>query len=310
MTYSYTQEESDSFDQDDGVPVGTVMNWAGAIVSFALMTGLVIWGYQLLMRDVTGVPVVRALEGPMRVAPEDPGGMQAEYQDLSVTRVASTGAEEDPTAMVVLAPPPVQLTEEDQPVAALIPDEPSASPEQVVEAETRPKSLIEMAISEALGEDVTVTNAVFTSGSEQIIPASIGGVARSPRPLARPAELVRVSAVIADEAPAADAPGTDLAALSSSDGLDVDVAQIPPGTRLVQLGAYPSIAGAQDAWNGLDARFGDFLDGKRRVIQEASAGGTTFYRLRALGFEDLNDARRFCAVLVAENANCIPVIRR
>ena len=52
------------------------------------------------------------------------------------------------------------------------------------------------------------------------------------------------------------------------------------------------------------------MEGKRRVIQEASRGGRTFYRLRAMGFEDLSDARRFCAVLLADNADCIPVTTR
>jgi hypothetical protein len=32
--------------------------------------------------------------------------------------------------------------------------------------------------------------------------------------------------------------------------------------------------------------------------------------LRALGFEDLADARRFCSALVAEKAECIPVVTR
>ena len=31
-------------------------------------------GLQLMMRDVNGIPVVRALDGPMRMAPTDPGG--------------------------------------------------------------------------------------------------------------------------------------------------------------------------------------------------------------------------------------------
>ena len=60
----------------------------------------------------------------------------------------------------------------------------------------------------------------------------------------------------------------------------------------------------------LNARFGDYLAGKRRLIQEASSGGRTFYRLRALGFDDLSDARRFCSALVAEGADCIPVVTR
>ena len=49
---------------------------------------------------------------------------------------------------------------------------------------------------------------------------------------------------------------------------------------------------------------------KRRVIEKATSGGRTFYRLRAEGFADLPDARRFCAALVAEKADCIPVVTR
>ena len=99
-------------------------------------------------------------------------------------------------------------------------------------------------------------------------------------------------------------------ATSSDNSGDIDPTTIPPGTRLVQLGAFPSVERAREAWDMLDARFTPYFDGKGRVVQEASAGGSTFYRLRVMGFEDLSDARRFCAVLVAENANCIPVIRR
>jgi hypothetical protein len=35
-----------------------------------------------------------------------------------------------------------------------------------------------------------------------------------------------------------------------------------------------------------------------------------FYRLRAHGFADLSDARRFCAAFVAQNVDCIPVLNR
>jgi hypothetical protein len=45
-------------------------------------------------------------------------------------------------------------------------------------------------------------------------------------------------------------------------------------------------------------------------VQKASSGGRVFYRLRAMGFDDLGDARRFCSALVAENADCIPVVTR
>ena len=55
--------------------LSTALNWVGAILSLGLIAGLGYWAYQLVVRDVTGVPVVRAMEGPMRIAPEDPGGV-------------------------------------------------------------------------------------------------------------------------------------------------------------------------------------------------------------------------------------------
>ncbi|MBF9059594.1 hypothetical protein HKCCSP123_10415, partial [Rhodobacterales bacterium HKCCSP123] len=98
-------------DRASGAPsrVGTVVNWAGALVSLGLVVGMGVWAFQLTMRDVSGVPVIRALDGPMRVPPADPGGTQAEHQGLAVNRIAE-GEEAAPAPdRVVLAPPPVDL---------------------------------------------------------------------------------------------------------------------------------------------------------------------------------------------------------
>lgn len=301
--------ETDHVSDDEALPLAHLMQWAGALISLLLILGLTIWGYKLLVRDVSGVPVVRALEGPMRVAPEDPGGEQADYQGLSVTQVAVEGAEEQPTDRVVLAPPPVDLEEEDQPVAALIPDTPSVEPE-----EAEPADAIELALAEALGETLELTGGLepeeevtlFASGSTvtdqarvRVIPASIAGVAASPRPPARPASFELIASVRAQPAVQRSGPAGE-----------VSVDDIAPGTRLVQLGAFPTEEEARAAWDQLQGPFGDYFAGKRRVLQEASAGGKSFYRLRAVGFEDLSDARRFCTVLVTGDAACIPVIRR
>ena len=78
----------------------------------------------------------------------------------------------------------------------------------------------------------------------------------------------------------------------------------------MQFGAFDSPQIAREQWDKLQARFGDFLTGKSRVIEEATSGGRVFYRLRAQGFADLSDSRRFCAAIVAEGADCIPVVSR
>ena len=51
-----------------------IVNMAASGISLALILGIGVWGYHLAVRDATGVPVVQAMDGPMRVAPQDPGG--------------------------------------------------------------------------------------------------------------------------------------------------------------------------------------------------------------------------------------------
>jgi hypothetical protein len=91
---------------------------------------------------------------------------------------------------------------------------------------------------------------------------------------------------------------------------EVDVASLTTGTKLVQLGAFDNEADARSEWTALQARFGDLIASKALVLEQAQSGGRSFVRLRALGFEDDADARRFCSALLAENATCIPVTYR
>lgn len=327
-----------------GASVTTIINWAGAIVSLTLLGGLAWWGWQLLVRDVSGVPVITALEGPMRVAPEDPGGVVAQHQGLAVNRIPAVGEAAPGAEMVVLAPMPSELSEEDGAMATLLPD---AAPEElaagapdggtpaIADPGLSPTDLAVLTALAELEPDLVAEPALARGGDAAILPASAvaGGVAKSPRPLPRP--VIRATAPTAsgaapDAAPALsqavsqagalpDAAAID-AALSvegavtpvstASAGLDVDPAAVVPGTRLVQLGAFPSQSDAMAEWTRIETAFGDYLGDKRRVIQQAETGGTTFYRLRAMGFSDLSDARRFCAVLVAGDASCIPVVAR
>jgi hypothetical protein len=298
----------------------TVLNWIGAALSLALIAGLGYWAYQLVVRDVTGVPVVRALEGPMRIAPEDPGGSTAAYQGLAVNAIAAEGTAEAPADLVVLAPVEVNLTEEDRAMAALLPDAPAAP---IAEVAAQPLSAIDLAVAAALGEspDVMLASMPLDAGPIEAAPAvalvvdedeepampavaatdAKGMVAVSPRPVPRPVRAMGTQVASLD-------PGVGLP--PARQAIDVDPATIPAGARLVQLGAYPTADLAREEWDIVAARFSDFMDGKGRVIEQAEAGGRIFYRLRVSGFEDLADSRRFCAVLVAGEASCIPVAAR
>src|SRR5690606_8862985 len=99
--------------------VARLVNLAGAVLSVALVAGVGIWSYRLMVRDVTGVPVIRALAGPIRVSPEDPGGRQAAYQGLSVNAVAAEGGAAGAAQTIALAPSAQSLTDEDRSTAVL-----------------------------------------------------------------------------------------------------------------------------------------------------------------------------------------------
>jgi len=319
----YTQV-SDPAPTDSGA-VTRLTNFAGAVVSLGLVIGVGIWGYQLLSRDVSGVPVVRALEGPMRVQPDDPGGRQADHQGLAVNAVAAAGTAAEPADRLMLARKPVDFSDEDMPVngenpvqtAAEIPSEPviQLTPE-VIDASV--DALVEQLVAgvKPLDASPVETSATAIVQPEPLVavvaalpepevtddPAanviSGPGLARSLRPQPRPQRAVQTGATPQPQ---------DAAAVVT---LDVDPATLPAGTRLAQLGAYDSAEVARSEWDRLSVKFEDYLEGKKRVVQKANSGGRTFYRLRAMGFVDMSDARRFCAVLVAENTDCIPVTTR
>ena len=314
-----------------GLSIGTLTNWLGAIVSIALIVGVAVWGYKLLVRDVSGVPVIRAAEGPMRVQPDNPGGRPADHQGLAVNAVAADGSAEGPADRLVLAPRPVDLTDEDAPSAQLAARAPVAAPDadaaplaqRDAEAdEPRADAALRNVAGSVddLVSQLTADATPLSATNDSSVPAPEAAeddtaaavaaatrpthaLARSLRPQVRPSGL---AAQVASTDPAVAA----AVAAASSATRDIDADAIPAGTRLAQLGAYDSAEVARQQWDQLQQRFGEYMDGKDRVIQRAQSGGRTFYRLRAMGFDDLADARRFCAAFVAEKADCIPVVTR
>lgn len=109
-------------------------NWAGAITSVGLTGAMAVWAVDLTFRDVSSVPVIAALEGPMRVAPEDPGGIVAPYQGMALSDITSGGAAAPAPEKIVLAPPPLDLDApalgERLAAAKTDPAEPEAAPAQ------------------------------------------------------------------------------------------------------------------------------------------------------------------------------------
>ena len=271
-------------------------NIVGAVISLAVFVGIVTWGAQTVLRDSSGVPVVRALEGSARVAPEDPGGLLVAHQGLTVNEVAGSqiiGASDDP---LQLAPRPINLQAEDQPIQPLLNREIAVAMAPTALSLPEP----DMDVADALIIDETAESlaAMLAASTDTapvkelasaVIPASAGaGLAQSLRPRLRPfAVITRQTQRVAPE--------------------NILAAQITRGAPMAQLGAFGSAAMAEQAWADLSERHGDYLVGQPHVILRAAVGRGTIYRLRVHGFKDQEDARRLCTALNRQNAECYSV---
>lgn len=290
---------------------GQIVNIAGAALSLALIAGVGFWGYKLIIRDVSGIPVVRAMQGEMRVLPENPGGDVARHTGLSVNEVAAEGEAGGPEDRLVLAPVTAGLAQEDLDV------QPTAEADEVVpqtvetEVLTRLGSATEIpATTEPLDADAILALAdeiaagvepLESAAEVAVIATTIPGVRQSIRPVIRPASL-RVAAPVAVAEPAPES------AAANTQEVAVSTEVFPAGTNLVQLGAFPSPDLAASEWTRLQSRFSQLVGARERVIQVSNQTSGTWYRLRASGFADRADARRFCAALEAEGASCIAVV--
>jgi len=333
----------DDFDGGYAAPlngkVSRAVNLAGAAVSVALVVGMAVWGYKLAVRDVNGIPVFRALAGPLRVAPDNPGGDVMAHQGLSVNAIASAGTALPLPESLTLAPKGAELAAEDVAGLVVAPESSAAmtagadaavlavaapltqaaasglavtdiaaseimTPQEIPPQEIVIKAPVELSQAEAVELALA---AALSDGAEPLAQGTALEttlvMVKSVRPRLRP--VAAVSVTDADEAALSDV--QQVAAIAPR---EIDPTTIAAGTRLVQLGAFDDEPAARAEWAKLSGRFAELVNGKAMVIQSAQSGGRTFYRLRAHGFEGEDDARKFCATLLAENASCIPVAQR
>ena len=284
-----------------------VFYWVGAALSLSLLTGAIGWSYQLIVRDINQIPIVRAQLGPLRVAPDDPGGLTAANQGLSVTQLA---VNERPLLSdeIFLAPAAEVLSEEN--VALQISEENSSitNKEKFDTLEVSTENSLDLKILPeqnatglASNNEAVLSTAAFSPKKLEIENAvslalsltnEVNSSFNSLRPKIRPVVLNQIQ--------------TDNIAQSVANEL---VVTLPVGSAVVQLGAFESKSLAQIEWQRLEALLGSVLTSKNMVIQKAESGGKVFYRLRAFGFDDLSDARQFCSA-VNDKVACIPVVTR
>jgi hypothetical protein len=302
-------------DADRLLPEG-IRRLTGAAIFVGLIAGMGLWSYRLGTRDAGEVPVIRAIEGPTRVEPADPGGLQAAHQGLEVNAVLAGRPAVPASETAAVAPAPEALTTEDVPQGELVLSAPAVLAERVMAEGTD----LPMPQEEGAPDDLT---AAVLPEPEPLAAAPVLGedgtvappAAEGPRPRNRPAHLVVARAKPKPTPVAATAPVERKAPPAA----ETKVAAAPPatapreasgvktGSRLVQLGAFDSEEITRKAWSQLVARNGDLLGSKSLYVERTTANARVFYRLRVAGFASSDETRQMCEALRARGIACIPV---
>lgn len=264
-----------------------------AWVTLSAFAGALWFAYEQGVRKgmETGFPVVRADDGPVKIRPDDPGGLEVPHQDKRIYERMAGG----------------EAPVEDE--ARLRPE-----PERPVAREALIASSATGAVGGGNAAGGTTAAPVppppqavaSASGSAPAAPAKAAKTSASGPPPAKAAPPPPSSPGKTAEAKVKPAPRPAVApppreAVASRTG-----ANRPPPR--VQLGSYRSAADAERAWKRLSTREKPILGAVGPFVARADLGDRgVFYRLQAGPFESVEAARAACARLKQRKLGCLVV---
>jgi hypothetical protein len=280
-----------------------IFYWIGAVLSLSLLAGAIGWSYKLVVRDINQIPIVRAQLGPLRVAPDNPGGLTAANQGLSVTQL--------PVNEKPLLSDEINLA----PAAEILNEETSASLLREVDKLNQIDETYEI-------KEINAENTISLDGSSGAMKGEtaskteslVAQVAFSQKKVEIENAVSLALSITSEFDPSLTSlrPKTRPRSVQQNRELIVSkepMSKLPIGSAIVQLGAFDSKSLAESEWRRFEKLLGSILAPKQMIIQKAESGGKIFYRLRASGFNDISDARQFCTA-ISDKVACIPVVTR
>jgi hypothetical protein len=261
--------EDDDDEEGSRLPLLIVL----ALLVLAVFAGVVWLAYsQGVARGRTETPVLTAANGPARVAPQNPGGVEQPYKGFKIYEQPAP-PDEEVDANTTPAAKPALKTEAVAPAPA-----PAAPKPVVAAAPPAPK------IAAATPVPAPAKPAAITKSDLPPASAPGGAATAAPRSLA----LVPAKPAAATPAPVA-----------------APVPAAADGTFVLQIGAYKSQADADAAWTAYKAKHAALLSGASNNIQQADLGDKgTWYRLRVVGFPSKDVASAMCDRLKADGGTC------
>jgi hypothetical protein len=240
---------------------------AGGLAAVVGVGALVGWGVTRLTTH-RPIPVIEPDSRPMKIRPDDRGGLRVPNQDEIIFERRGTASSFEPSGRLA---PAAEAPNLDALRAATAP--PPAAPQVTEAAPPQP-----------------------APASPPVQAAPPIAAAAQPAPQVAPATPPQPTTLSAPTAPAGPAPVPAAPA---------PVARVTAGGAVVvQLGALDSQAGALAEWDRLSRRAPGLLDGRTpQVIRFERPDKPTMWRLRTGGFS-AEAARDFCAEVRAKGGAC------
>ena len=284
--------------------------WRGGAIVAAFAGGVLVWlsqqsGPALQTKD--DVPLVKAAELPVKVRPEDPGGMHVAHRDKLiyqrfeddeappvVERLLSAPEEPLPPPLSEPESSPAEgiATTEDAPPSEFMPAPPE---EEVLAPPTEP--FLQEAAPGIPPPDTLPSETPLETPQKVEVPSEPSSVAMAPprpRPTAPPPP------------PPSSGPRAGLSAEARAAQALLMGAEA--GGYALQLGSVRSHQEANVEWERLKSDHADILGGLRPTVLKADLGQRgVYYRLQAGPVTSQKFARQLCSSLADRKVACIVV---
>ena len=259
--------------------------------------------------DLATLPVIVAQDDPIKVKPENEGGMEVPYQDkLILNQMAEAG---DARVVEHL------LEEPEAPAVIVLPEEMEAEDEPALETAAGPRSEAEA------GEDAIAALIDSAQGGAADEGAAVAAVEEAPPPPVEPEPAV--SEARAPEPAVTETPAVPEAPVAEAQVAEVPVPEVPieepepapapkpaqqaaipaGGGYKLQLAAVKSNASAVAEWDRLQQAHQGLLGPLTLIVEKAVVNGVTYHRVQAGPLADRAAAEGLCSKLKAANQPCI-----
>ena len=247
--------------------------------------------------DLATLPVIVAQDEPIKVKPENEGGMEVPYQDKLILNQMAEAGDAREVEHLLEAP--------EAPAVIVLPEETVAEGEPAIETYGGPRS------EDEAGED-TIAALIDSAEAEaagEVPAAAAAEEAPPPVPPAPPVPEPAVTGATVPEPAVAEVPVAEVPVKTAEPEPAPKPAQqaaLPPGDGYkLQLAAVKSNASAVAEWGRLQKAHQGLLGSLTLIVEEAVVNGVTYHRVQAGPLADRAAAEDLCAKLKAAKQPCI-----